>query len=98
MARTHKTMGGMDLLNKAAGMKKRAEGKLQSLGFNLAKGYSAAKKKAEASPRYKKAQERAMYEGAAGSLGRKQSNTFKVGKKKVPYRNDNQKNGTYPKI
>lgn len=62
--KTNKNMGGMELLNKAWGKKKQAEQKLQGLGANLRKSYDDAQAKWKASPRYKRAQKRAQYEGA----------------------------------
>lgn len=83
----------MDLLNKAAGMKKRAEGKLQNIGKTIGKNIAQGQKDYKAGK---------LGYGAInpfkGVIAKKEKNTFKSGKKNVPYRNDNQKRGTYPKI
>lgn len=93
MAKTNKRMGGMELLNKAVGAKKRAEGKLQNVGKTIRKNVEQGQKDYKAGKLGYKA-----INPFKGVIPKKESNTFKVGKKKVPYRNDNQKKGTYPKI
>jgi len=50
-------------IKKIVAVKKRAETKLQGIGAKAAKSYSTAVKKARSTPKYKKAQERARYEG-----------------------------------
>lgn len=91
--KTNKNMGGMELLNKAVGAKKRAEGKLQNIGKTIGKNIAQGQKDYKAGKLGYKA-----INPFKGVIPKKESNTFKSGGKKVPYRNDNQKNGTYPKI
>lgn len=55
MARTNKSMDGMSILKKAAGIKSNAQTGLQAFGAGLKKKYQAAEAKWEATPRYKKA-------------------------------------------
>lgn len=93
MANTHKNMSGMDLLNKAAGMKKRAEGKLQNIGKTIGKNIAQGQKDYKAGKLGYKA-----INPLKGVIPKKNTNTFKSGGKNIPYRNDNQKRGTYPKI
>lgn len=93
MAKTNKRMGGMELLNKAVGAKKRAEGKLQNIGRTIGKNIAQGQKDYKAG----KLGYRAI-NPFKGVIPKKEKNTFKSGGKNIPYRNDNQKNGTYPKI
>lgn len=93
MAKTNKRMGGMELLNKAVGAKKRVEGKLQNIGRTIGKNIAQGQKDYKAG----KLGYRAI-NPFKGVITKKETNTFKSSVKNIPYRNDNQKNGTYPKI
>lgn len=52
-------------VKKVLDVKKKAETKLQDIGYNAAKKYSSAVKKARSTPEYKKKQDRAKYEGGS---------------------------------
>lgn len=51
------------MIKKLLGAKKKAETKLQKVGYSTAKKYNTAVKKARSTPAYKKKVEKARYEG-----------------------------------
>ncbi len=66
MAKNNRYMDGMGLLKKAAGVIPNASRGIQRFGEGLRKSYDDAQKKWQASPRYKKAVQRAKWEGGRG--------------------------------
>lgn len=63
MAQNNRYLSGYDLLKKAAGAKQSTENTLQALGRKAKERYDTAWKRWEGSAAYKKAQQRAKYEG-----------------------------------
>lgn len=63
MAANNRYMDPFSLIKKGMGIKSSAEKGLQNFGKSLKDGYLKRKKEWESSPAYKKAQQRARYEG-----------------------------------
>lgn len=80
-------------IKKVIKAKKKAETKLQNIGKTIGKNIAQGQKDYKAGKLGYKA-----INPFKGVIPKKETTTFKSGGKKIPYRNDNQKNGTYPKI